>query len=79
MPRPAAAPGYQEIASQTGLLLHTHDHHEEGLRLQGECLPDDLPLQAGDYPLACSGHRITVSDTGVVIYAHGDLDLQCVV
>ena len=37
-------------------------------------------LQAGDYQLAPagSGHRITHTDTGVVIYAHGDLDLQFV-
>lgn len=77
-PRPGAGPGHQEIASQTALPLHTHDHDEEGLRRQGECLLDDLPLQAGDYPLACSGHRIAAPDTGVVIYAHGGLDLQCV-
>jgi hypothetical protein len=37
-------------------------------------------LQPGDYQLALAGtgHRITATDTGVVIYAHGDLDLQFV-
>lgn len=46
--------------------------------LQGELFLDDLLLQAGDYQLALagSGHRITETDTGVVIYAHGDPDLQ---
>lgn len=57
---------------------HTHGHDEECLMVQGELFLDDLLLQAGDYQLAPagSGHRITQTDTGVVIYAHGDLDLQ---
>ena len=57
---------------------HQHGHDEECLMLQGELFLDDLLLQAGDYQLAPagSGHRITETDTGVVIYAHGDLDLQ---
>lgn len=57
---------------------HTHGHDEECLMLQGELFLDDLLLQQGDYQLAPagSGHRITQTDTGVVIYAHGDLDLQ---
>lgn len=58
--------------------VHTHGHDEECLMVQGELFLDDLLLQAGDYQLAPagSGHRITQTDTGVVIYAHGDLDLQ---
>ena len=46
--------------------------------LQGELFLDDLLLQPGDYQLAPAGtgHRITQTDTGIVIYAHGDLDLQ---
>ena len=60
--------------------LHTHGHDEECLMLQGELYLDDLLLQDGDYQLAPagSGHRITATDIGVVIYAHGDLDLQFV-
>ena len=61
--------------------MHSHGHDEECLMLQGELYLDDLLLLQGDYQLAPagSGHRITATDTGVVIYAHGDLDLQFVV
>jgi quercetin dioxygenase-like cupin family protein len=57
---------------------HSHGHDEECLMVQGELFLDDVLLQAGDYQLAPAGtgHRITETDTGVVIYAHGDLDLQ---
>ncbi len=57
---------------------HSHGHDEECLMLQGDLFLDDLLLQAGDYQVAPAGtgHRITETDTGVVIYAHGDLDLQ---
>ena len=60
--------------------VHTHGHDEECLMVQGELFLDDLLLQTGDYQLAPagSGHRITHTDTGVVIYAHGDLDLKFV-
>ncbi|MBS0506630.1 MAG: cupin domain-containing protein [Proteobacteria bacterium] len=59
---------------------HRHGHDEECLMVQGELFLDDLLLQAGDYQLAPAGtgHGITETDTGVVIYAHGDLDLQFV-
>lgn len=59
---------------------HRHGHDEECLMVQGELYLDDLLLQPGDYQLAPagSGHRITATDTGVVIYAHGDLDLDFV-
>jgi quercetin dioxygenase-like cupin family protein len=58
--------------------LHTHGHDEECLMVQGELFLDDVLLQEGDYQLAPAGtgHRITETDTGVVIYAHGDLDLK---
>ena len=58
--------------------MHSHGHDEECLMLQGELYLDDLLLLQGDYQLAPagSGQRITATDTGVVIYAHGDLDLQ---
>jgi quercetin dioxygenase-like cupin family protein len=57
---------------------HSHGHDEECLMLQGELFLDDMLLQTGDYQVAPAGtgHRITETDTGVVIYAHGDLDLQ---
>ena len=57
---------------------HGHGHDEECLMVEGELFLDDLLLQQGDYQLAPagSGHRITQTDTGVIIYAHGDLDLQ---
>lgn len=57
---------------------HAHGHDEECLMVQGELFLDDVLLQAGDYQLAPagSGHRITATDTGVVIYAHGDLELK---
>lgn len=59
---------------------HAHGHDEECLMVQGELFLDDVLLQAGDYQLAPAGtgHRITQTDTGVVIYAHGDLDLRFV-
>lgn len=59
---------------------HTHGHDEECLMVQGELFLDDLLLQEGDYQLAPAGtgHRVTHTDTGVIIYAHGDLDLQFV-
>lgn len=59
---------------------HTHGHDEECLMVEGELFLDDTLLQRGDYQLAPagSGHRITATDTGVVIYAHGDLDLRFV-
>lgn len=59
---------------------HTHGHDEECLMVQGELFLDDLLLQTGDYQLARAGtgHRLTQTDTGVVIYAHGDADLKFV-
>lgn len=58
--------------------LHQHGHDEECLMVEGELFLDDLLLQQGDYQLAPAGtgHRITETDTGVILYAHGDLDLQ---
>ncbi|MDG0835901.1 cupin domain-containing protein [Roseateles saccharophilus] len=61
-----------------GVPGHGHGHDEECLMVQGELFLDDLLLQQGDYQLAPAGtgHRVTETDTGVIIYAHGDLDLQ---
>lgn len=57
---------------------HSHGHDEECLMVDGELFLDDVLLQQGDYQLAPAGtgHRITETDTGVVIYAHGDADLR---
>lgn len=59
---------------------HRHGHDEECLMVEGELFLDDVLLQPGDYQLAPAGtrHRITETDTGVVIYAHGDLELDFV-
>ncbi|GAB4112633.1 MAG: hypothetical protein Fur0019_19090 [Tibeticola sp.] len=59
---------------------HTHGHDEECLMVQGELFLDDQLLREGDYQLAPAGtgHRVTETDTGAVIYAHGDLDLRFV-
>ena len=48
--------------------------------VQGELFLDDLLLQTGDYQLAPAGtrHRVTHTDTGAVLYAHGDLELHFV-
>ncbi|WP_341889458.1 hypothetical protein [Variovorax sp. YR752] len=66
-----AAPGAQ-------VPPHAHGHDEECLMVDGELFLDDTLLLPGDYQLARAGtgHRITATDTGVVIYAHGDLDLR---
>ena len=67
---------------QPGVQLphHGHGHDEECMMLQGELFLDDVLLQQGDYQLAPAGtgHRLTETDTGVVLYAHGDLDLKFV-
>jgi len=57
---------------------HGHGHDEECMMVDGELFLDDVLLLQGDYQLAPAGtgHRITQTDTGVIIYAHGDLDLQ---
>lgn len=59
---------------------HGHGHDEECLMVQGELFLDDWLLQTGDYQLAPAGtgHQVTHTDTGVVLYAHGDLDLRFV-
>ena len=59
---------------------HRHGHDEECLMLQGDLFLDDQLLQTGDYQLAPAGtgHRRTETDTGAVIFAHGDLNLDFV-
>ena len=60
---------------------HRHGHDEECLMLRGELFQDDYLLREGDYQLAPSGtaHETVSTDTGALIYAHGDLQMQMVV
>jgi quercetin dioxygenase-like cupin family protein len=60
--------------------LHGHGHDEECLMVQGELFLDDVLLQPGDYQLAPAGsmHRVTETDRGAILFAHGDLELQFV-
>ena len=57
---------------------HRHGHDEECLMLRGELFQDDCLLREGDYQLAPSGsaHQTVTTDTGALIYAHGDLEMQ---
>jgi len=57
---------------------HHHGHDEECLMLRGDLFQDDYLLREGDYQLAPSGssHETVNTDTGALIYAHGDLDMQ---
>lgn len=57
---------------------HLHDHDEECLMLAGELFADDVLLRGGDYQLAPAGtrHGGLMTDTGALIYAHGDADLH---
>jgi quercetin dioxygenase-like cupin family protein len=56
---------------------HAHGHDEECLMLEGELFVDEVLLRAAEYQLAPAGtqHGGLSTDTGVVIYAHGDLEL----
>lgn len=57
---------------------HHHGHDEECLMLRGDLFQDDYLLREGDYQLAPCGssHETVNTDTGALIYAHGDLDMQ---
>jgi hypothetical protein len=57
---------------------HRHDHDEECFMVRGDVFLDDCLLREGDYQLAPAGtgHHTTSTDTGCIIYAHGDLDMQ---
>lgn len=57
---------------------HGHGHDEECLMLAGDFFLDDVLLRALDYQLAPAHteHRLAHTDTGVVIYAHGDVALD---
>jgi quercetin dioxygenase-like cupin family protein len=57
---------------------HSHHYDEECFMVQGELYLDDILLMEGDYQLAPHGteHHVTRTDTGVVLFAHGDFDLR---
>lgn len=57
---------------------HGHGHDEECLMLAGEVFLDDVLLQEGDYQLAPAGseHGGVSTDTGSLLFAHGDLQLD---
>lgn len=57
---------------------HRHQRDEECLMVEGEVFLDDVLLRTGDYQLAPAGtaHAGVSTDTGGLIFAHGDLDLD---
>ena len=57
---------------------HAHGHDEECLMVDGEAFLDDVLLRRLDYQLAPAGtmHQGVSTDSGGVIFAHGDLDLD---
>lgn len=57
---------------------HGHRHDEECLMLAGDFLLDEVLLRPLDYQIAPAGtgHRVARTDAGVVLYAHGDVDLD---
>lgn len=59
---------------------HGHRHDEECLMLAGELFLDDILLREGEYQLAPKGteHREVTTDTGCLLFAHGDLELALV-
>lgn len=57
---------------------HGHRRDEECLMVTGEVFLDDVLLCQGDYQLAPAGtsHGGVSTDTGGLLFAHGDLDLD---
>lgn len=57
---------------------HGHGHDEECLMLDGEVFLDDVLLRPGEYQLAPAGtaHQSVSTDTGLLLFAHGDLELD---
>jgi quercetin dioxygenase-like cupin family protein len=68
----------QRLAPGSGLPPHHHTQDEECLLLEGEMHVEDRLLRAGDYQLAPAGtwHRRVVSESGVLLYRHGDAELD---
>lgn len=59
---------------------HGHARDEECLMLAGELFLDEVLLRPLDYQLAPAGteHGGVFTDTGVLLYAHGDLELDLI-
>jgi ChrR Cupin-like domain len=59
---------------------HAHGHDEECLMVEGDVFLDDVLLRPGDWQLAPAGtqHGGVSTDTGGVLFAHGDLDLDVI-
>ncbi|HSW07781.1 cupin domain-containing protein [Aquabacterium sp.] len=57
---------------------HGHGHDEECLMLEGDIFLDDVLLRPGEYQLAPAGsvHGGVSTDTGLLLFAHGDLELD---
>lgn len=57
---------------------HGHGHDEECLMLEGDIFLDDVLLRQGEYQLAPAGseHGGVTTDTGLLLFAHGDLALD---
>jgi hypothetical protein len=57
---------------------HAHGHDEECLMLEGDIFLDDVLLRPGEYQLAPAGsvHGGVSTDTGLLLFAHGDLELD---
>lgn len=57
---------------------HAHGHDEECLMLEGDVFLDDVLLRPGEYQLAPAGsvHGGVSTDTGLLLFAHGDLALD---
>lgn len=58
--------------------MHGHDRDEECLMVDGELFLDDVLLRRFDWQLAPAGsrHAGVYTDTGVVLFAHGDLEMD---
>ena len=72
-----AAMLYRTVAGAT-VPRHVHHHDEECLMLAGDIFLDEVLLRPLDYQLAPAGsvHDSVFTDTGVLLYAHGDADLD---
>lgn len=59
---------------------HGHGHDEECLMLDGDLFLDEVLLRPLDYQLAPAGteHGSVFTDTGTVLYVHGDVELDLI-
>jgi quercetin dioxygenase-like cupin family protein len=73
----AAAMLYRTVPGAT-VPHHGHGHDEECYMVEGELFLDDLLLRRGEYQLAPAGseHGSVSTDTGTLLYVHGDMELD---